>query len=94
MLALVVAVPLAWGWGLSWLDAGFYLIYGFDVTVGFHRHFIHRAFKARRPCATHSRSGAASRCKVTSSPGWPTTAATTPSPIRKATRTRIKPISA
>ena len=30
MLALVAAVPLAWGWGLSWLDvglaAGFYLI--------------------------------------------------------------------
>jgi stearoyl-CoA desaturase (Delta-9 desaturase) len=22
MLALVAAVPLAWGWGLSWLDAG------------------------------------------------------------------------
>ena len=41
MLALVVAVPLAWGWGLSWLDAGlaavFYLITGFGVTVGFHR---------------------------------------------------------
>jgi stearoyl-CoA desaturase (Delta-9 desaturase) len=52
MLALVAAVPLAWGWGLSWLDAGlaaaFYLISGLGVTVGFHRHFTHRAFKARR----------------------------------------------
>jgi stearoyl-CoA desaturase (delta-9 desaturase) len=52
MLALVVAVPLAWGWGLSWLDvglaAGFYLLSGFGVTVGFHRHFTHRAFKANR----------------------------------------------
>ena len=50
MLALVVAVPFAWGWGLSWLDVGlavgFYLLSGFGVTVGFHRHFTHRAFKA------------------------------------------------
>jgi stearoyl-CoA desaturase (Delta-9 desaturase) len=52
MLALVVAVPFAWGWGLSWLDVGlavgFYLLSGFGVTVGFHRHFTHRAFKANR----------------------------------------------
>jgi stearoyl-CoA desaturase (delta-9 desaturase) len=44
------------GLGLSWLDAGlaaaFYLISGFGVTVGFHRHFTHRAFKARRALAT------------------------------------------
>ena len=52
MLALVAAVPLAWGWGLSWLDVGlavgFYLVSGFGVTVGFHRYFTHRAFKASR----------------------------------------------
>jgi stearoyl-CoA desaturase (Delta-9 desaturase) len=52
MLALVAAVPLAWGWGLSWLDVGlavgFYLLSGFGVTVGFHRYFTHRAFKANR----------------------------------------------
>ncbi|MHA6623165.1 acyl-CoA desaturase [Pseudonocardia sp. DLS-67] len=52
MLALVAAVPLAWGWGLSWLDIGlavaFYLLSGFGVTAGFHRHFTHRAFKANR----------------------------------------------
>src|SRR4029079_12829119 len=51
-LALVAAVPLAWGWGLSWLDVGlavaFYLASGFGVTVGFHRYFTHRAFKARK----------------------------------------------
>ena len=52
MLALVAAVPLAWGWGLSWLDVGlavgFYFLSGFGVTVGFHRYFTHRAFKANR----------------------------------------------
>ncbi|WP_308251965.1 fatty acid desaturase [Pseudonocardia sp. KRD291] len=52
MIALVAAVPLAWGWGLTWLDvglaAGFYLVSALGVTVGFHRHFTHRAFKAKR----------------------------------------------
>jgi stearoyl-CoA desaturase (delta-9 desaturase) len=52
MLALVAAVPLAWGWGLTWTDialaAGFYLLSGFGVTVGFHRYFTHQAFKANR----------------------------------------------
>jgi len=51
MLALVVAVPVAWGWGLTWLDVGlavgFYFLSGFGVTVGFHRYFTHRSFKAR-----------------------------------------------
>ena len=51
-LALIAAVPLAWGWGLTWLDVGlavaFYLLSGFGVTVGFHRYFTHRAFKAQR----------------------------------------------
>ncbi len=52
MLALLAAVPLVWGWGLSWLDVGlavgFYLFSGLGVTVGFHRYFTHRAFKAKR----------------------------------------------
>jgi fatty-acid desaturase len=51
-LALLAAGPIAWGWGLSWLDvtiaAVFYLVSGFGVTVGFHRHFTHGAFRARR----------------------------------------------
>jgi stearoyl-CoA desaturase (delta-9 desaturase) len=51
-LALVTAVPLAWGWGLTWLDVGlgvfFYLLTGLGVTIGFHRYFTHRAFTARR----------------------------------------------
>jgi stearoyl-CoA desaturase (delta-9 desaturase) len=52
-LALLAAVPLTWGWGLGWLDvllaAGFYTFTCLGVTVGFHRYFTHRAFKARRP---------------------------------------------
>jgi stearoyl-CoA desaturase (delta-9 desaturase) len=52
VLALAAAVPLAWGWGLSWLDVGlavaFYLLSGLGVTVGFHRHFTHRSFTAHR----------------------------------------------
>jgi stearoyl-CoA desaturase (delta-9 desaturase) len=52
-LALVAAVPLTWGWGLGWLDlalaAAFYVLTCLGVTVGFHRYFTHRAFKAGRP---------------------------------------------
>jgi stearoyl-CoA desaturase (delta-9 desaturase) len=51
-LALIAAVPLTWGWGLTWLDVGlavsFYFLSGLGVTVGYHRHFTHRAFKANR----------------------------------------------
>ncbi len=52
-LALVLAVPLAWGRGLGWTDvtisAVMYLVSGLGITVGFHRHFTHGAFKAVRP---------------------------------------------
>src|SRR5690348_6743356 len=51
-VALLAAVPVAWGWGLSWVDVAlglsFYLVAGFGVTVGFHRHFTHGSFKAVR----------------------------------------------
>lgn len=52
-VALLAAIPLAWGWGVSTLDivvAGIgYLIAITGVTVGFHRHLTHGSFKARRP---------------------------------------------
>jgi len=52
MLALVAAVPLAWGWGLSWLDVGlsvfFFYFSVLGVTVGYHRYFTHSSFKAKR----------------------------------------------
>ncbi|ANY07644.1 acyl-CoA desaturase [Pseudonocardia sp. HH130630-07] len=51
-LALLAAIPLAWGWGLGWVDvalfAVFYVISGLGVTVGFHRYFTHGSFKANR----------------------------------------------
>jgi stearoyl-CoA desaturase (Delta-9 desaturase) len=52
-VALLAAVPLTWGWGLGWLDialaAVFYTVTCLGVTVGFHRYFTHRSFKAPRP---------------------------------------------
>ena len=51
-VALVAAVPLAWGWGLSWVDiavgAVFFCISGMGMTVGYHRYFTHGSFKANR----------------------------------------------
>ncbi|HEY3893770.1 MAG TPA: acyl-CoA desaturase [Pseudonocardiaceae bacterium] len=53
LLALIAAVPLAWGWGLGWTDIGlalgFYVLSGLGVSVGLHRYFTHGAFKATRP---------------------------------------------
>ena len=53
VLALAVAVTLAWGWGLTVLDVVIatiaYFGTGLGVTVGFHRHFTHKSFKAVRP---------------------------------------------
>ncbi|MET7907026.1 acyl-CoA desaturase [Streptomyces avermitilis] len=52
-LALLAAVPLAWGWGVSWLDMGlmvfFYYLGCHGITIGFHRYFTHGSFKAKRP---------------------------------------------
>ncbi|MBW0117382.1 acyl-CoA desaturase [Pseudonocardia abyssalis] len=52
LLALLAAVPLAWGWGLSWVDIAialpFYVVSGLGITVGFHRYFTHGSFKANR----------------------------------------------
>ncbi|MBA2415701.1 MAG: acyl-CoA desaturase [Geodermatophilaceae bacterium] len=49
-LALVAAVPVAWGWGLGWVDVAlfvlFYFITGHGITVGYHRYFTHGSFRA------------------------------------------------
>jgi len=51
MLALVAAIPLAWGWGLGWHDVilavAFYCITGVGISMGFHRYFTHSSFKAK-----------------------------------------------
>jgi len=51
-LALLAAVPVAWGWGLSWVDVVLavvmYVVAGLGITVGFHRYFTHGSFRARR----------------------------------------------
>ena len=52
LLALLIAVPFAWGWGLSWVDVGLFLVFyvfsGLGITVSFHRYFTHGSFKAKR----------------------------------------------
>jgi stearoyl-CoA desaturase (delta-9 desaturase) len=53
LLALIVAIPLAWGGFFGWSDLVLlvlmYTITAVGITVGFHRHFTHGSFKARRP---------------------------------------------
>jgi stearoyl-CoA desaturase (Delta-9 desaturase) len=50
-LALIAAIPLAWGWALGWHDVVialvFYWLSGLGVTVGYHRYFTHLSFKAK-----------------------------------------------
>ncbi len=52
-LALIAAVPVAWGWGLGWVDVAlfvvFYFVTGHGITVGYHRYFTHGSFRAHKP---------------------------------------------
>jgi stearoyl-CoA desaturase (delta-9 desaturase) len=51
-LALAAAVPVFWGWGISWLDlaigGAFFVVSTLGITVGYHRYFTHGAFRAKR----------------------------------------------
>ena len=53
LVALVAAIPFAWGWGLTWTDVAialvFYVVSGLGITIGYHRYFTHGSFKAKRP---------------------------------------------
>jgi stearoyl-CoA desaturase (delta-9 desaturase) len=52
LIGFLIAIPVAWGWGLSALDIAMaitcYLVTGFAISIGYHRCFTHRSFKARR----------------------------------------------
>jgi stearoyl-CoA desaturase (delta-9 desaturase) len=51
-LALIAAVPVAWGGWLTGTDVAIfavcYVVAGLGVTVGFHRYLTHGSFKAKR----------------------------------------------
>ncbi len=53
LAAVVAAVPVAWGWGMTWPTVAItfvmYAVTGHGITVGFHRYFTHGSFKAKRP---------------------------------------------
>src|SRR3954464_1388175 len=52
-LGLIAAVVLLWNQAVDWIDIGImlttYLLFGFGVTVGYHRLLTHRAFKTSKP---------------------------------------------
>ena len=52
LLAVLAAIPVAWGGWLSWVDVilavTFYAITAVGITVGYHRYFTHGSFKAGR----------------------------------------------
>ncbi len=51
-VVLAAAVPALWGWGMTWLDVvlglAMYAVGILGITAGYHRHFTHRSFKAKR----------------------------------------------
>lgn len=51
-VALIAAIPVAWGGWLNWTDVAIavvmYFASGLGVTVGFHRYLTHGSFKAKR----------------------------------------------
>jgi stearoyl-CoA desaturase (delta-9 desaturase) len=52
LIAVIGAIPLLWGHGISLLDvilaSVFYAVAGHGITVGYHRYFTHGSFKATR----------------------------------------------
>lgn len=52
LLAVLAAIPVAWGGWLSWVDVilavAFYAITAIGITVGYHRYFTHGSFKTGR----------------------------------------------
>ena len=52
LLAVLLAIPVAWGGWLSWTDIAlmvlFYAITAVGITMGYHRYFTHGSFKTGR----------------------------------------------
>src|SRR3954465_2828132 len=52
-LGLLAAIVLLWNSWVDWIDLGIllatYLLFGFGVTVGYHRLLTHRAFQTSKP---------------------------------------------
>lgn len=52
LMAVLLAIPVAWGGWLSWLDVGLALLFwgitAGGITIGYHRYFTHGSFKAGR----------------------------------------------
>src|SRR3954453_22902139 len=52
-LGLFAAMGLLWDVAFHWWDllllAGFYVVFAFRTTIGFHRYFTHKGFEARTP---------------------------------------------
>jgi len=53
LLAVLLAIPVAWGWGIGVSDlviaAVFYTVAAHGITLGFHRAFTHRSYTPNRP---------------------------------------------
>jgi stearoyl-CoA desaturase (Delta-9 desaturase) len=51
-VALIAAIPVAWGGWLTWTDVVialvWYVVSGLGITIGFHRYLTHGSFKAKR----------------------------------------------
>lgn len=52
-VAVIASVIVLWGWGVTWHDlvigAVMYAVAVHGITIGYHRLFTHKAFKAARP---------------------------------------------
>lgn len=52
LVAVLFAIPFAWGWGIGWSDIAlsiiFFAITAHGITIGYHRLFTHGSFKPNR----------------------------------------------
>jgi Fatty-acid desaturase len=91
LAGLAVAIWLAWGHGVGVTDlllmTVLYAVTGLGVTVGYHRYFTHRGFRATRSLRIALAVAGSMAFEGPSSPGSPLTAGITPSPTGPVTPT-------